>query len=92
MCCSLTGEACSRMRSFGLSVSSLAAQSATVPTHTPEMNLARSAAMDYFQSLDGPAFELLKGAHLKVLELEWAPFATNAPCRCHPIRVLATPA
>ena len=33
--------------------------------------------------LDGPAVDVLRGAHLKVLELEWSPFAYKDPAARH---------
>ena len=40
-------------RGFGLGVAALARQSASVPVHTPELNTARTSALDYFNSQAG---------------------------------------
>ena len=35
------------------------------------------------KSLSGNTYDLLRGAHLKVLEMEWPPYATKDPTASH---------
>ena len=52
MATDIPSEACTSLRKFALSTGWLAKQSATIPVHTAELNLARGAALDYFASLE----------------------------------------
>ena len=50
VCVHLRGEGTKRATGFALGSAALMAQSATIPVHTPELNTARTMALDYFEA------------------------------------------
>ena len=48
----IPSEVCTHLRKFAVSTGYLAKQSATIPVHMPELNLAKEACLDYFNSFE----------------------------------------
>lgn len=57
----LRGSERSRQKGFAIGAAALARQAAVVPVHTPELNTARCAALDYFNAQSGGRYQRIFG-------------------------------